>query len=609
MRFWAAALILFSALWPAAARTFVVSSTNDTTSVASLRGAIIEANRIGGANTIILTKKTYFLTIPGIDEDRARTGDLDVTNGRLSIRGAGGNVTIDASTLGDRIFQVSRLASLTVEGVTLQRGTAFGGDYASWAHEDGEAGGAIYNAGAVSLRHCRIMRNSSGAGGVMMGNAPGGVGGPGGAIYNTGSLTMQACAITANAAGPSQVSSQGGDGGGIYNSGLCVLSDCSIVGNSSGSGGGADIGIGFGGNGGQGGGVYNAGTMLLTRCTISGNLTGSGTDGGLPGWSNTQTGGGPGGNGGSGAGLYNSGRLEMYLCTVSGNTNGQGGNGGNGWVGGNGGQGGFGAGLLNAGSLLVDSCTISANAAGRGGNAGTNWNWEGIERNPGAPGGGGGGIFSGTGASARLRNSIVALNRVGEGGLGSTNGPEGSGEDLSGSVTSQGWNLIGDADGSSGFTNGMRGDLVGGAAAPIDPLLGPLRDNGGLTFTHALLPGSPAVDQGKRSSFHTDQRGHPRPHDFRSVPNAAGGDGTDIGAFELDLPALSVSRHARGTVVSWDSSFPGYRVEATTNINLTGWTEVSGTAGLLNGEYHSTNNTGADFKFFRLRRIWGGPIR
>src|SRR5205823_12755342 len=49
--------------------------------------------------------------------------------------------------------------------------------------------------------------------------------------------------------------------------------------------------------------------------------------------------------------------------------------------------------------------------------------------------------------------------------------------------------------------------------------------NGGPTPTHALLRGSPAIDQGRSFGLRKDQRGHPRPHDYSSVPNASGGDG------------------------------------------------------------------------------------
>ena len=45
----------------------------------------------------------------------------------------------------------------------------------------------------------------------------------------------------------------------------------------------------------------------------------------------------------------------------------------------------------------------------------------------------------------------------------------------------------------------------------IDPLLGPLKANGGSTMTQSLLPGSPAIDAGDNSGAPaTDQRGSPR---------------------------------------------------------------------------------------------------
>lgn len=61
-----------------------------------------------------------------------------------------------------------------------------------------------------------------------------------------------------------------------------------------------------------------------------------------------------------------------------------------------------------------------------------------------------------------------------------------------------------------------------------DPLLGPLQDNGGPTWTHALLPGSPAIDAGSNAAAHsagltTDQRGTVR----------FGGAAVDIGAVEF----------------------------------------------------------------------------
>ena len=70
----------------------------------------------------------------------------------------------------------------------------------------------------------------------------------------------------------------------------------------------------------------------------------------------------------------------------------------------------------------------------------------------------------------------------------------------------------------------------------VDPMLGPLADKGGPTKTHALLAGSPAIDQGNSFGESTDQRGLPRPSDFVGIPDATEGDGSDIGAFELQAP-------------------------------------------------------------------------
>ena len=78
------------------------------------------------------------------------------------------------------------------------------------------------------------------------------------------------------------------------------------------------------------------------------------------------------------------------------------------------------------------------------------------------------------------------------------------------------------------------GDQSGTGASPLNPLLGPLANNGGSTRTHALLGGSPAIDKGSNSGsgVTTDQRGSTRVVDLATVANASGGDGTDIGAYE-----------------------------------------------------------------------------
>jgi uncharacterized repeat protein (TIGR01451 family) len=99
-------------------------------------------------------------------------------------------------------------------------------------------------------------------------------------------------------------------------------------------------------------------------------------------------------------------------------------------------------------------------------------------------------------------------------------------------IVSNGYNLLG------------TGCVVAATDASVDPaavftkVLAPLADNGGPTLTHALLPGSPALDAanpfaiGALSCDPTDQRGLPRPKD-------GDGDGVgrcDIGAFEQQTP-------------------------------------------------------------------------
>jgi CSLREA domain-containing protein len=68
-----------------------------------------------------------------------------------------------------------------------------------------------------------------------------------------------------------------------------------------------------------------------------------------------------------------------------------------------------------------------------------------------------------------------------------------------------------------------------------DPSLGPLAANGGATETHAIDAASPAFDQGFSNGLPTDQRGLPRVSNDPLVADAVGGDGADIGAFELQV--------------------------------------------------------------------------
>lgn len=80
-------------------------------------------------------------------------------------------------------------------------------------------------------------------------------------------------------------------------------------------------------------------------------------------------------------------------------------------------------------------------------------------------------------------------------------------------VTSVGGNLIGNNGGTlPGNVSDVfpAGSLVGTPASPLDARLRPLGPSGGPTWTHAPLPGSPAINAGGASPFATDQRGFPR---------------------------------------------------------------------------------------------------
>lgn len=106
-----------------------------------------------------------------------------------------------------------------------------------------------------------------------------------------------------------------------------------------------------------------------------------------------------------------------------------------------------------------------------------------------------------------------------------------------GNFNSQGFNLIGDGTGATNLTQPT--DQVGTNATPINAMLDVLSNNSGTTRTHALLTGSPAIDKGNSFGILLDQRGQNRTIDVGSIGNAAGGDGTDIGAFETLAPSAA----------------------------------------------------------------------
>ena len=233
-------------------------------------------------------------------------------------------------------------------------------------------------------------------------------------------------------------------------------------------------------NGDDGGAIKQGGASVLTlnNCTIAGNTSG-----------------------GKGGAIFTNAQLTLNSCTLSGNTSSSSGGGA----------------IFSSGTLTLNSCTLSGNRAGNGGEGGgilsngtLTLNSSTLSGN--RAGNGGGVIGRGTFNSS---NTIVAGNTA-------TNNP-----DVSGTINAGDYNLIGNSQGAI-FPASASHNITN-----VAPKLGPLKDNGGPTFTLALQSGSPAIDAGN-TALTTDQRGSRRPVDIAGVANAAGGNGSDIGAVELN---------------------------------------------------------------------------
>ncbi|WP_146446537.1 right-handed parallel beta-helix repeat-containing protein, partial [Botrimarina colliarenosi] len=284
---------------------------------------------------------------------------------------------------------------------------------------------------------------------------------------------------------------------------------------------------------GFGGGIRTGtGSVSLTNSTVSGNSTTGPTasgggistvSGGVSLTSSTLSGNRTTGYTAPGGGISTtSGGISLVSSTISGNTS----------------EGRFGRGggiYTSFGSVSLSRSTISDNAA------------SGLFAT-------GGGIGSGDGSTGNpvftIENSIVAGNTAS--GLGPDLKPK------SGSAFTINHSLIGDPSGgvSAGqlrfaITNGV------GNQQNVDPLLGPLADNGGKTQTHALLPGSPAIDAGGTADLpQTDQRGFPFLRSYDD-PIAAGA-GPDIGAYELQPFVEVLSLVVSSTSDVFDNNFsPG----------------------------------------------------
>jgi hypothetical protein len=344
-------------------------------------------------------------------------------------------------------------------------------------------------------------------------------------VYN-GSLTVAGSVVSGNRAGKG--------GGGLYTYfGSAAVTGSVISGNAAGKGGGvyahygdvevADSVVSGNAARADGGGLFGLyGNLTVTGSTVSGNTAGR-SGGGLYAYVNaTVAGSTVSGNAAaaSGGGIFADYGLAVTDSAVTGNAAAAGG-------------GLFLSDDVTAATLI--NVTVSGNTARSGGGLFAAMAEGGVAtllnatvtRNSARDGGG---LFQQSG-TVRLKNTIVAQNATAAAGGGRADGHAAgsfpAGADVRGTFVSLGHNLIGvNAGAAVSFPAGnpnANGDLVGTAAAPLDPRLGPLARNGGPTRNHALLPGSPALDAGDDGGAPpTDQRGVSRPQ----------GPHVDIGAFE-----------------------------------------------------------------------------
>jgi hypothetical protein len=347
----------------------------------------------------------------------------------------------------------------------------------------------------------------------------------GGILNDNSTLTIAHCTVNGNAIVSG--SFKNNFGGGIHNSGTMTLDQLIVNNNNalfSGQGGGVP----------SGGGISNTGTMIIIAGTVQSNL-GFWSAGGIYNTGmltitgstilNNQTG-DPGHFGGSGGGIINDGTMTIQDSTISGNTA-------------RGGdlQGGDGGGISGNNNTITNS-TITGNSALHGGGLAGGGNIEHTTFSTNSASRAGGALY--LTSPLEFGNTIL---KAGTSGVNIFNN--------GGSLITHGYNVS--SDNGGGFLNGP-GDQIN-----TDPMLGPLQDNGGPTFTHALLPGSPAIDAGDPNFTPPpdyDQRGP----GFVRVFNGR----IDVGSFEVQpTPTPTATATATPTATSTATATPTITATAT----------------------------------------------
>jgi len=437
--------------------------------VAGLSDAIEAANANDEADAIILEAGIFTV----LSSDAGGEYFAHVSS-EISISGAGDEPTLIQRPSSEFLFSfllVENLGSLTLNQLTIRGGGGVNG-----------CGGAITvsSGGKLTIRDSELNDNATRF--------------SGGAICNLGGNTIIENSIfKGNEARNS--------GGAIINmqSGKLEIADSFFVGNEAG----------------RGGALHNENSEMIVKSSVIVSNTSSGSGGGI----SVEHSGSPSDNliqiqdstiesnkavvDGGGLDLHSS-NATISRSTISNNSASR--NGG-------GVQCGF-------GTLNISNSTISGNSAGgRGGGIESLFGFQGFEHRvdlnnltitDNTSGGEGGGIYNAESKEFRFLNSIVAGNS-------DANGPS----DCVGRLISSGYNLVQTKPEDCVFNH--PNDIIGEA-----PLLGPLVDNGGSTWTHALATESPAIDAGNpappgsngQACELTDQRGAAR--------------NCDIGAYEFN---------------------------------------------------------------------------
>ena len=516
--------------------------------------SIIDASALNAGTT---RDRAFHITTSGVT---AIFQNLVIQNGKAADDGTSGKSTNPASqnSAGTGGGVLNNGGSLTLTNVKIQSCEAIGkGDTIVNQHTTLEALGgglaSLAGTGNVIISGTTFTANNATGGNGGNFNNGDGSAAKGGAIYlDNGTLNMTLSQIENSAASGGDGGDQdqngqtnGGFGGLAQGGGLWVgsgatttINDTTFE-NTSANGGESGTGGNGANPGGEanGGGVYSLGSTTVTNSTF--HLAAANGGNGGNAFGSTCLGAHNGGDGGAargGAIFADSGSLIVNTATFA-NNSASGGNGGNG------GQtdGGLNCGMHGAGGLAHGGALTNNNTAtinlkhgtlnGNNAQAGnTGVNQGGANKPPrDAAEGAGGGIRVGP-AAVTLENTIIAGNTAAN-GTGNNGGAFTPGPNVDGAVTSNGHNLLGVTTEATGFTG--TGDLTG-----ANPNLAALADNGGPTRTMEPLAGSDAIDAGVAAGATTDQRGEPRTVDDPGVPNEATSDGTDIGAFETEVPCV-----------------------------------------------------------------------